>query len=300
MKPNEDSWWTWKVSKKQGSLNLLAFLKEACKEAPSVKALKRAIDAKHCTVNRQLETFSSRALQEGDTVSLRRSAFASSSPQTLSILFEDDSLLICNKGEGIVCEKAKVRPWIPHFKGEWELVHRLDKETTGALIIAKSSSVKKGMIEAFKKHKVEKIYLAIVDGIMKQSQGTIDNVLGTIAHHEGQKIQGVVKGPKGSRAITHWKCLEKGKKASLVWCAPQTGRTHQLRVHLSGVGHPILGDSQYGKHFCCPLVPSHHLLHAYQLIFTHPVTKKVLKITAPIPKDFRAVWKELCPEGKNF
>lgn len=275
-----EGWWTWRVSKKEKGLGVAAFLRKKCTEAPSVKALRRAIDSKCCSVNGRLETIASRELEEDDQVALRHASF-DVVEQEPTVLFEDEWLLVCNKPSGMVCEGQK-------------LVHRLDKETTGALIFAKSGQVKKAMITCFQKKQVRKVYLAVVDGLVREEKGVIDNFLGEIEVYPGQKVYGPVGAKEGARAITHWKCLEKGNGASLVWCEPRTGRTHQLRVHLSSMKAPILGDTHYGKQFRCPFLPRRHLLHAYQLHFLHPVTKKPLKVIAPIPPDFKQALEALC------
>lgn len=287
--------WQWRVSSAEEGKRLLSFLKEKCLEAPSVKALKRAIDTKCCTVNRRIELRSSLLLEEGDTVALSEVAFQEENKKTVALLplYEDEELFVCNKPSGVVSDNAALRPLIPKWSKSWAIVHRLDKETTGALVIAKTTAMKEKMLEAFKEREIHKVYLAIVDGVVEKEQGKIDNALDKISIQHGQPVYGAVDPKKGKRAVTHWKCLKKGKNASLIWCEPITGRTHQLRVHLSGIGHPILGDVLYGKRFRCPYHPKRNLLHAYQIHFPHPSTGKKLKIIAPIPSDFQEALTEL-------
>lgn len=270
-------------------MRLLQFLREKCPEAPSVKALKRAIEGKFCTVNRRIETFSSYILTENDTVTLNAEAFEKIEPvKSIVILFEDQDLLIINKPVGLVSDHRLLqRCALTQRKKDLELVHRLDKETSGVLILAKKAEAKEQMIQLFKERAVRKVYLAIVDGIVEKEEGLIDNYLGKKQSYQGQTIYGVVDEKKGQHAVTYWRCLKRGKSASLLACEPYTGRTHQLRVHLSGIGHPILGDAQYGKRFRCPFVPRRHLLHAYSIAFKHPTTGKDLKVIAPIPADLK-------------
>ena len=268
-------------------MRLLAFIKSQCEEAPSVKAIKRAIDCKRCTVNRRIETFSSFVLSEGDLVVLSADAFAEEEKKSIPILYEDEDLLVCNKPPGVISDASALRPFFPKWTNQWALVHRLDKETSGALLIAKKSVAKERLLKAFKERTVHKAYLALVDGIVKKESGKIDNHLGKIGSYQGQTIYGQVEPGKGQRAITSWKCMQRGKNVSLIWCEPLTGRTHQLRVHLSAMGHPILGDVQYGKRFRSSLHPPRNLLHAYQIRFPHPTTGKEIKVTAPIPADFK-------------
>lgn len=270
-------------------MRLLQFLRENCPEAPSVKAIKRFIDGKFCTVNDRTETFSSFALSEGDKVTLKMAALEKQEKiqaVKVPILHEDKELLIVNKPAGLVCDDKSLKACFSKHKVT--LVHRLDKETSGVLILAKSQAAKEKMAALFKERSVHKLYLAIVDGSLAKGEGTIDNHLGKKHGYQGQTIYGAVDAKKGQRAITHWKCLNKGRSASVVCCEPYTGRTHQLRVHLSGMGHPILGDSQYGKTFVCHLRPQRNLLHAYSIAFKHPTTGKQIKVIAPIPADFKA------------
>ncbi len=277
----------WRVSKEESEMGLLAFLRKHCKEAPSVKALKRAIDGKHCAVNRRTVAISSHSLLEGDVVTLDEEAFEVTPIKEPSILYEDDSFLIVNKPPGMVCDPDDLKSYFPKRKGRLILVHRLDKETSGVLILAKNNQIKEAMIELFKKHLVRKVYLAMVDGVMEKDEGKIDNFLGKKHAIQGQTVYGSVPRDKGQRAVTHWKCVKRGKKASLVSCEPLTGRTHQLRVHMSAMHHPILGDLQYGTSFRSPLRPKRHLLHAYSVVFTHPKKAKEIEVLAPIPSDFQ-------------
>nr|MBA3817181.1 RNA pseudouridine synthase [Parachlamydiaceae bacterium] len=139
----------------------------------------------------------------------------------------------------------------------------------------------------FKQRKVKKTYLAIVDGLPKSSQGIIDNFLGKISIYEGQTLYGEVSKAKGGlSARTVWKKEKTGVAASFIICYPETGRTHQLRVHLSGLGHPILGDYQYGRSFKCSFRPQRMLLHAYEITFENPVTNQLIQVIAKQPADF--------------
>jgi 23S rRNA pseudouridine955/2504/2580 synthase len=271
-------------------MRLLQFLREVYQDAPSVKAIKRAIDGKLCTVNRRIENFSSYILEENDLVALRSALTEKTeAPKEIkfSILYEDPEYLIINKPAGIVSDTRSIRSHLPEYKEALELVHRLDKETSGALILAKSAEAKEKMITLFTDHKLKKLYLALVDGVVAKEAGTVDNHLGKKHSYDGQTIYGTVSENKGQRAITHWKCVKRGKTASVIYCEPFTGRTHQLRVHLSTMGHPILGDIQYGKKFTCAFKPQRNLLHAYRIDFKHPTTGKPIQVTAPIPHDFK-------------
>ncbi|MEN9344089.1 MAG: hypothetical protein RLZZ453_876 [Chlamydiota bacterium] len=268
----------WRVSPLQAGMRLLSFLREQCKDASSVKALKRAIDNKCCLVNGNIETFSSFELHAGDevTVDLTETVIA-----PCTVLYEDDALVAIHKRAGVVTSLEELG-----IKNGF-LVHRLDKETSGVLLIAKTAEVKTCLEALFKERKMRKLYLAIVDGKMEKKEGIIDRAIGKKGSYAGQTVYGVVPPDEGARAITHFQTLCLGNKASLVACEPKTGRTHQLRVHLQALSHPILGDRQYCKKFSCSYAPKRNLLHAYEVQFTHPLTKAPIKIVAPIPSDFK-------------
>lgn len=279
---------TWRVSKKEAGMRLLQFLREKCLNAPSVKAIKRAIDSKQCIVNHQIETFSSYLLEENAVVQLKDAAFETKQGLLrIPIVYEDEVLLIVNKTAGIVSDVRALRSGLSKCQGSLELVHRLDKETSGLLILAKTLEAKEKMMQLFKARLLRKLYLAIVDGVMGKDQGKIDNFLGKKHGYQGQTVYGAVDEKRGLRAITFWRCIGRGKTSSLVCCEPFTGRTHQLRVHMSEIGHPVLGDTQYAKTFMCPFKPLRNLLHAYRIVFAHPTTGKELKLIAPIPLDIK-------------
>lgn len=243
-----------------------------CTGAPSVKALKRAIDGKRCKVNGRIETFSTHPLSKGDRIEIE---IREAEPLSLSLLYEDEAIIVCNKPAGMVSEGRNF-PAKP--------VHRLDKETSGALILAKTEVIRQKMIRLFAQHKVKKEYLAIVDGAVLKKEGKIVSHLAKRHSYEGQTIY--ASAPQGEEAITHWKSLGVGKKESLLLCELITGRTHQLRVHMKEMGHPILGDTQYAKKFSSPLSVHRQMLHAYRISFPHPETGEKIESTAPLPNDF--------------
>ena len=280
----------WRVSQEEIGMSLLAFLRKKNPDAISVKSLKRAIDGKRCTVNGKIETFSSHPLKKGDLVSWNAVARDNARKRSLLVLYEDQDLLIVDKPAGLVCEN---RYFIPLLKQRASLIHRLDKETSGIVMLAKHAEIMEEMIALFREKKILKKYLAVVDGNVVQKEGKIENFLRKKAHCiPGQVMYEVTRG-KGALAITCWKCLKTVKNASLILCEPITGRTHQLRIHLSAMGHPILGDIQYGKRFRCPLHPERQLLHAYSIAFIHPKTRQPIFVESPIPLDFEEALKAL-------
>ncbi|MEK7340336.1 MAG: RluA family pseudouridine synthase [Verrucomicrobiota bacterium] len=275
------------LKKEHEGMSLLAFLRLQCKDI-SLKSLKLAIDTKLCTVNGVVERFSTHPLKIGDVVILYQTQTLH--PKHLEILYQDEYLLICNKPAMLTSDMKVLQPLL---KGRWLLGHRLDKETSGALIFVKNTSILQKLIALFKEHSVEKFYLALVDRQVLQEEGKIDRSITKLKSYQGQSLYGVATTPDAKRAVTLWRCLKCSKSASLLLCQPMTGRTHQLRVHLSYIGHPILGDTLYAKHFFCKISPIRHLLHAYILRFPHPISRQIITVKAKVPEDFKGYLKEL-------
>lgn len=262
-----------KVTRDERGQRLLAFLRESCPNAPSVKALKRAIESKRCKINGRVETFSTHLLKTGDVVEIE---WEDEQIKVRPIvLWEDDILIAYDKPPGVVSEPK-------NFRGK--LIHRLDKETSGVILCAKDRPTLDQMIEQFRKKEIHKEYFALVDGVVKDDLKKIVTKLAPRHRFQGQTIYG--SSPQGQEAITEWKVIKKGHKASLLLCKPVTGRTHQLRVHLKEAGHPILGDYHYARVFHAPIDAKRYLLHAYRITFVHPKTGKEVEITAPLPEDF--------------
>jgi 23S rRNA pseudouridine955/2504/2580 synthase len=283
----------WRVAASEAGMTLIAFLREKNSEAFSVKALKRAIDGKCCTVNNQTEVFSTRRLKKDDIVVLQITEGKAVSKASLIVLYEDDDLLCVDKPAGLVCEN---RYFAPLLEKRAQLIHRLDKETSGVLLLGKNVQIIELMIALFRQKAVHKQYLALVDGYVHASSGKIENALiKKKGASPGQVIYGATQSKGGAPALTYWKCLQRSKtaNASLLLCEPLTGRTHQLRVHMSGMGHPILGDTQYAKKFYCALRPQRQLLHAYRLSFKHPKTSEEIILTAALPQDFKQALNKL-------
>ena len=214
----------------------------------------------------------------------------------LEILHEDDDLIVINKPAGLVVHPAPghhggtlVNALLHHCKtlsgiGGIErpgIVHRLDKETSGCLVAAKNDAAHQSLTEQFAGREVRKIYLAICAGILKKKKGTINVPLGRHPVHR-QKMG--IRERDGREAVTDWLVLAPLPVGTLVQCTLHTGRTHQIRVHMKHLGHPVLGDEVYGKRAGF----ARQLLHAWKLGFAHPRTGLPLDFTAPIPPDFLA------------
>ena len=169
------------------------------------------------------------------------------------------------------------------------IVHRIDKDTTGSLIICKNDESHLKIAEQIKEHSVKRIYRGIVSGTLKESEGTVE---GNIGRHpiDRKKMALVTKG--GKPAITHYRVLEQFKNAAYMEFRLETGRTHQIRVHMASIGHPLLGDTVYGN-AKNPYKLNGQTLHAMTIGFIHPTTGEYLEVSAPIPEYFNALIKKL-------
>lgn len=251
--------------------SLLSFLKK--KTHLSGRDIKRALEKGACRLNGRIERFASVKLTVGDQVTFH---LPHEVPlETFTILYQDPFLTLFNKPSG-----ALSAPEEGHY-----LVHRLDKGTSGVLLMARTISIKKALEELFRKRAVKKIYIALVKGAPRKEEGTIANKLGKKTVFHGQTVYG--PSSVGKEAITHYKVLKKEKGRSLLELHPETGRTHQLRVHLSELGCPILGDVQYGRGAVFSKEINRLCLHAYRLSFIHPETGLKVQATAPLPQIFR-------------
>ena len=286
---------TFYVEKRDENLSLLEFISRILSESISKKEIKRRIEDNCCSINGAVERVASKKLAWKDRVEWeekKKSSIPKALFESSRVLYEDQDLLVYNKPSGVECDQEGMVRLLKTY-GRFFLVHRLDKYTSGALVLAKTREAEKSLLAFFKEREVGKYYLALVDGIPKIRSGTIENYLGKVGGFQGQTNYGSVKPLLGKFAKTAWSIKSTYKQASLIVCYPETGRTHQIRVHLSELGHPILGDFQYGKKFVCKIKPSRMLLHAYSIEFKHPVEDKILKIKAPIPKDFQEMVKLL-------
>ena len=226
----------------------------------------------------------------------------------LDVVFEDDDMLVVNKAPGMV-----VHPAPGHFTGTLVnallhhcpnlsgiggvarpgIVHRLDQDTSGLIVVAKSQAAMDGLVQAFSSHKnIEKIYLAVCHGRPRLDAGRIENLIGR--HPVDRKRMAIVE-RNGKVAITNWKILnteaQRHREAlSVVECKIETGRTHQIRVHMASLGCPVIGDRVYGKSALdkkLDPVPARQMLHAWKLKLWHPVKKVEMSFEAPVPEDMK-------------
>ncbi len=281
-----------RISAEDAELSLLRVIKTVVR-APSVKAIKRAIEARSCKVNGRVERFASRRLSQGDVVEFTWEGEETRIQETppATVLYEDEDFLAIDKPAGVVSTLQNISKCFGIPQRRIFLVHRLDKDTTGVLLLAKREEVKKILEELFASRKVEKKYLALVHGWLHKNAIDLSSSLVKQSSYAGQTIyrsvqheMGSIRGEKG-RAITRFTLLKKGKAAALVQCEPVTGRTHQLRAQLSALGSPIIGDLQYGKRQEHPSI-HRQMLHAWKVALPHPRSSKTVEITAPLPLDF--------------
>jgi len=225
----------------------------------------------------------------------------------LEILFEDEHLLALNKPAGMVVhpgvgtgEDTLVHALLAHCAGGLSgiggvarpgIVHRLDRETSGVLLVAKTDAAHRALADQFASRTLQKEYLALVSGVPKSARGTIERA---ISRHPVHRHRMTV-GEGGRPAHTDWERVEVfGQAAALVRCRIHTGRTHQIRVHLKSIGHPLLGDATYGWKADARLPrPPRVMLHAERIAFAHPVTGRPLDVRAPLPADFAEMLKAL-------
>ena len=231
----------------------------------------------------------------------------------LTIVFEDDHLLVVEKPAGLVVHPAAgnldgtlVNALLHHCGGSLSgiggvarpgIVHRIDKDTSGLLVVAKSDIAHVGLAKQFAAHSIDRRYLAIVNGVPRTSEGKVDAPLARSATN--RKKIGIVQGDRGKRAVTHWRRLEILNEASLVECSLETGRTHQVRVHMASIGHSLVGDRVYGRtgkthgKLLTELGFHRQALHAAALGFTHPVTKHRLSFSSAMPPDMQELFNAL-------
>jgi len=231
----------------------------------------------------------------------------------LRVIFEDEHLLVVDKPAGLVVHPAAgnrdgtlVNALLHHCRGSLSgiggvarpgIVHRIDKDTSGLLVVAKTNVAHEGLAKQFAAHSIDRRYLAIVNGVPKAKEGTVDAPLARSSTNR-KKIS-IVEGERGKRAVTHWQRLQILSDAALVECRLETGRTHQVRVHMASIGHPLLGDPVYGRSgrahgkLLKELQFHRQALHAAELGFTHPVGRHRLSFSSGMPPDMQELFNAL-------
>ncbi len=231
----------------------------------------------------------------------------------LVVAYEDDDLIVIDKPAGLVVHPAAgnldgtlVNALLHHCAGRLSgiggvarpgIVHRIDKDTSGLIVAAKTDRAHEGLSAQFAAHTIDRRYKAIVSGVPAMPSGTVDAPLARSPHD--RKKMAIVEGARGKRAVTHWSLLTALKGAALVECRLETGRTHQVRVHMASLGHPLLGDPAYGrtnprlKPVLETLNFRRQALHAALLGFEHPVSKQNLSFVSDMPPDMQELFTAL-------
>lgn len=295
------------VEKENAGIRIDKYLSDNMEDI-SRSYLQKLLKEKSITVNEK-EIKANYKVQEGDVVSV--SVPEPEEPDILpeeiplDILYEDDLLMVVNKPKDMVVHPSAghlsgtlVNAVLFHCKGNLSgingimrpgIVHRIDKDTTGALLICKTDTCHRILAEQLKVHSITRKYRAVVQGNLKDDEGTIE---GPVGRHPADRKKMAINYKNGKEAVTHYRVLERFGNATYIECQLETGRTHQIRVHMASIGHPLLGDTTYGS-----AKNPYHLqgqaLHAMVLGFLHPVTNTYMEFTAPLPEYFLKLLEKL-------
>ena len=269
--------------------------------------IKKLIESNNILVNDKSEKVSYK-VQANDNISIdvpeAKETKLKAQEIPLDIIYEDSDIIVVNKPKGMVVHPANGNPdgtlvnailsicknSLSGIGGELRpgIVHRLDKDTSGLIIVAKNNKAHINMSEQIKERNVKKTYIALVRGNVPEEEATINMPIGRST--KDRKKMAVTK--NGKQAITHFKVLKRYSKYTLLEIKIETGRTHQIRVHMAEIGYPVVGDAVYsnGKN---EFGIEGQMLHAYKLEFMHPITNKHMELTAPLPQYFEEILKKL-------
>ena len=283
------------ISSDTNPVTVLDFLKQEGFSRHILSSMKNS--SGNCIVLNGERGFGRSVLKEGDRLVVTVPEVESGeniirTEMDLDIIFEDEDILVINKPAGMPVHPsmgnyentlANGIAWYFSQKGEdfvYRCINRLDRDTTGALILAKNPLSAAVLSVQMKRRQIRRTYLALVDGVLPES-GVVD---APIARMEGSVITREVNFETGESAVTHYERLAVGRYYSLAELHLETGRTHQIRVHMKYIGHPLPGDYLYHPDY---RRIQRQPLHSFQLEFTHPITKEPMLFTAPVPEDFR-------------
>lgn len=295
------------VPEKSSGLRIDKFLTEICPDYTR-SFLQKLLKSELVEVNGK-PVKSSYKTAAGDTVTFEvpeaEEAEITAQEMPLDILYEDEDVILINKPKGMV-----VHPAAGHYEGTLVnglmhhcreqlsgingvmrpgIVHRIDMDTTGVLIVCKNDLAHNSIAEQLKVHSITRKYYAVVFGSLKDDEGTIHAPIG---RHPNDRKKMSINSKNGKDAVTHYKVLERFHGYTLVECRLETGRTHQIRVHMASIGHPLLGDQVYGP-AKQPFRLQGQTLHAGVLGFLHPRTGEYMEFSAPLPKYFEELLEKL-------
>jgi 23S rRNA pseudouridine1911/1915/1917 synthase len=252
---------------------------------------------------------------EAFTLAIAEAAPADAEAQDIPLVvaYEDEHLIVVDKPAGLVVHPAAgnldgtlVNALLHHCHGQLSgiggvarpgIVHRIDKDTSGLIVAAKHDRAHEGLAVQFARHSIDRRYKAIVAGVPLRDAGTVDAPLARSPHD--RKKMAIVQGSHARRAVTHWRVETKLRTAALMECRLETGRTHQVRVHMASIGHPLLGDPVYGRSggrhdtILKELGFRRQALHAAVLGFDHPITSRALVLQSTIPPDMQRLFRSL-------
>ena len=270
--------------------------------------ISKLIDEGHCLVNGKVAKASLK-LAENDVVEIVvpevKELEVSKEDIPLDVVYEDNDILVINKPQGLVVHPAPghyehtlVNAVLAHtddlsgINGVKRpgIVHRIDKDTSGLLCIAKNDAAHEGLAEQLKDHSMSRKYIALVKGVIKEKQGEIDLPIG---RSRGDRKKMAVDPLNGKPARTFFTVLKRFEGYTLIECSLETGRTHQIRVHMAHIGHPVEGDPLYNKKNATSLYDKGQLLVAYKLHLVHPITKKEMDFEIPLPDYFVKIINQL-------
>lgn len=255
--------------------------------------LRQMLEQGRVRVNGSIEKGAKRALRPGDRVDVAGKLAHRDLPDKLSVLYEDDALIVVFKESGLLSvghvgeSEDTAQAYLNRYrkaKGNAErihVVHRLDRDTSGVMLFAKNFPIREQLKEAFARHDIQRMYNAIVEGVIEPPEGTIISNL--VEHPRTFHVRSTNEAGAGKRAVTHYRSLRHGAIYSLLEVTLETGRKNQIRAHLSEKGHPVAGDERYGS----TRNPLGRLaLHAALLGFRHPVTGREMSFSVPMPESF--------------
>lgn len=274
---------------------LLDFLFETLK-GQSRNSVKALLKSKRISIDGAPITQFDFKLYPGDTVIISKEPMHRKTRSNLPIIYEDDEIIVINKPSGLlsIASDKEKSSTAYHMLSDYVqqkdkhnrifVVHRLDEDTSGVLMVAKNPDIQKALQDNWNDIVSKRGYYAIVEGQLKEKQGTIKSYL----KKNAQNLMYSSKDKNGQFSITHYKVMKESDKYSLLDVNIDTGRKNQIRVHLGDLGHHVIGDDKYGN----PSNPLKRLgLHAYCLELTHPIKKKKMKFVAPMPKEFEVLFK---------